>query len=233
MKIYAVLVACLLSLTACAVCDNRGQSYNGEQSRASVTISAPGEAIVALEKLPVKGRAPKTGYTRAQFGPTWTDNVDVEGGHNGCDTRNDILKRDLEPEVVGADGCTVETGDLQDPYTGAAISFVRGRDTSRLVQIDHVVALGDAWQKGAQGLDEGVRTALANDPLNLIAVDGPTNGSKSDSDAATWLPPNRGFRCVYVARQVSVKAKYGLWVTDAEKVAMQNILSTCPGQQTY
>lgn len=189
------------------------------------TLSAPGGAIVALEQLPVKGRAPKTGYSREEFGPSWKD-VD----ENGCDTRNDILARDLDFEVLGSDGCTVESGTLQDPYTGSVITFRRGQDTSRLVQIDHIVALSDAWQKGAQGIDEGLRTALANDPTNLLAVDGTTNQRKGDSDAATWLPPNRGYRCSYVARQITVKQRYELWVTEAEKQAMADVLSTCPDQ---
>lgn len=229
----AVILGILILFTAYSCKSDDGYNdpnHSGHQhTNASVTLSAPGEAIVALNNLPVKGRAPKTGYDRVkQFGTAWKD-VD----HNGCDTRNDILKRDLEPEVLGSDGCTVESGTLQDPYTGTTISFQQGRATSNRVQIDHIVALSDAWQKGAQGIDPQLRTALANDPLNLLAVDGPTNQQKSDGDAATWLPPQRGFRCVYVARQISVKAKYHLWVTDAEKTAMSDVLSTCPGQQTY
>jgi hypothetical protein len=119
---------------------------------------------------------------------------------------------------------------LADPYTGTTISFVRGSTTSTAVQIDHVVALSDAWQKGAQQLTADQRTAFANDPLNLQATDGPTNIKKGDGDAATWLPPNKGFRCEYVARQISVKATYGLWVTQAEHDAMARILGDCSGQ---
>ncbi len=198
---------------------------HGGHHPTSVTLSAPGEAIVALEALPVKGRAPKTGYDRELFGPSWKD---VDG--NGCDTRNDVLKRDLEPEVVAADGCTIESGTLLDPYTGTTISFQRGRATSSEVQIDHVVALSDAWQKGAQQISPEDRLRLANDPTNLMAVDGPTNSAKRDSDAATWLPPNAGHRCAYVAQQITVKQRYQLWVTEAERDAMRNILSTCPDQ---
>ena len=107
---------------------------------------------------------------------------------------------------------------------------MRGVATSTLVQIDHVVALGDAWQKGAQSWTLARRTALANDPLELLAVGGAVNGAKSDGDAATWLPPRRAYRCDYVARQIAVKAKYGLWVTSAEKDAMARVLATCPAQ---
>jgi hypothetical protein len=186
-----------------------------------------GDAASALASLPVKGRAPKTGYDRQRFGPAWAD-VD----RNGCDTRNDILKRDLEGETFkpGTRDCVVLTGTLNDPYTGKTIAFKRGQGTSEAVQIDHVIALSDAWQKGAQQLSPEARRNLGNDPLNLMAVDGRTNQGKGDGDAATWLPPSRSFRCTYVARQVAVKAKYRLWVTQAEHDAMQGILAGCQGQ---
>ena len=176
-----------------------------------------------LETLPVKGRAPKTGYSRDQFGPAW---FDVDG--NGCDTRNDVLRQQLT--FRSENGCLVETGHLDDPYTGTGIDFVRGISTSTAVQIDHVVALSDAWQKGAQELSAEQRLEFANDPLNLQATDGPTNQQKSDGDAATWLPPNSAYRCEYVARQISVKAAYALWVTQAEHDAMASILGSCAGQ---
>lgn len=189
--------------------------------------SADSPAADILAKLPVKGRAPKTGYSRDEFGPSWSD-VD----HNGCDTRNDILKRDLKDVTykAGTHDCVVLTGTLNDPYTATSISFQRGQDTSNAVQIDHVVALSDAWQKGAQQLSEETRKSFANDPYNLLAVDGPANQQKSDGDAATWLPANKSFRCEYVARQIGVKQKYSLWVTQAEHDAMANVLSSCPGQ---
>lgn len=191
--------------------------------------SAAGEsAAVVLETLAVKGRAAKTGYTRAQFGPTWSD-VD----RNGCDTRNDILTRDLTGVIYreGTKDCVVLTGTLIDPFSGETIAFTRGVATSSQVQIDHSVALSDAWQKGAQQLSLATRTAFANDPLNLMAVKGRLNSQKGAGDAATWLPPLKSFRCAYVARQVAVKAKYSLWVTLAEKNAIKGILTTCPEQR--
>lgn len=189
--------------------------------------AAAGTALAALGDLPVKGRAPKTDYSRDQFGPRWADT-----DHNGCDTRNDILRRDLTGIAVkpGTHGCNVSSGTLESPYTGETIDFVAGQATSSHVQIDHVVALSDAWQKGAQQLDAARRTELANDPLNLLAVDGPSNNTKSDADAATWLPPRTGERCEYVATQIAVKQRYKLWVTDAEKNAMVRVLDTCPEQ---
>ena len=184
-------------------------------------------ASATLVSLPVKGRAPKTGYSRAQFGQTWAD-VD----RNGCDTRNDMLKRDLTEIVYRAKtkNCVVLSGVLQDRYSGETINFTRGNITSMEVQIDHVVALSNAWQTGAFKLSVAQRTAFANDPLNLFAVKGRLNSQKSDGDAATWLPPLKSFRCTYVAHQIAVKAKYSLWVTAPEKDAMVRILAACPRQ---
>lgn len=179
-----------------------------------------GSAVTVLENLEVKGRAAKTGYARAEFGDGWKK-------VNGCDTRNIILNRDLT-DVIVDDACRVVSGNLNDPYTGVMIAFTR--EKSSAVQIDHVVALSDAWQKGAQLLTRDERIQLANDPLELIAADGPANQEKGDGDAATWLPKYKEFRCQYVARQIAVKQKYRLWVTEAEKTAMARVLAICPGQ---
>lgn len=201
----------------------------------STPPSAPDVAhsFPALEALPVQGRAPKTGYSREAFGERWTDDVTVDGGRNGCDTRNDILGRDLIDVVFkpGTRDCLVLSGLLNDPYTNTQIAFQRGEDTSPLVQIDHVVSLSNAWQTGAQQLSAEQRRDFANDPRNLLAVDGPTNQRKGDGDAATWLPPNTAFRCEYVQRQIDVKAAYGLWVTQPEKEAMVRVLGACTGEQ--
>lgn len=194
---------------------------------AAPSAAQPGDAAAALAQLPVKGRAPRTGYEREQFGQRWKD-VD----RNGCDQRNDVLARDLVDETFkpGTRDCVVLTGTLHDPYTGRTIAFQRGQSTSDDVQVDHVVALSNAWQTGAQQLDPTTRELLGNDPLNLQATGGPTNQAKGDADAATWLPPNRATWCSYVARQVAVKAKYGLWVTAAERDAISRVLAACPGQ---
>jgi hypothetical protein len=180
-----------------------------------------GDAALALQTLVVKGRAPKTGYERTQFGNGWAD-------YQGCDMRNVILFRDLTETTID-ERCRVLTGELVDPYTDTTISF--SRTESDRVQIDHVIALSDAWQKGAQQLTKEQRIQLANDPLELLAVDGPANLQKGDSDAATWLPDNKEFRCSYVARQIAIKQKYSLWVTQSEKDAMTKVLVGCPGQK--
>ncbi|WP_308198775.1 HNH endonuclease family protein [Rhodococcus sp. F64268] len=213
------------------------EPYDSDSSGAVTSPGGPGpsstysasSALQALAALPVRDAASQSGYEREAFGSAWTDSVTVEFGKNGCDTRNDILKRDLvhislEPATKD---CTVRTGTLHDPYTGNEIFFRRGSDTSSQVQIDHVVALSNAWKTGAQQLDEQQRRNLANDPRNLIAVDGPTNQSKGDADAAQWLPPNAGYHCDYVAQQIEVKSVYKLWVTPAEHEAMSRVLSAC------
>jgi hypothetical protein len=192
--------------------------------RYPVTAAELAAGRAALDSLEVKGRAPRTGYERDLFGQAWAD-VD----RNGCDTRNDVLARDLSDATFkpGTGDCVVLSGTLQDPYGGDVVPFVRGQATSAEVQIDHVVALSDAWQKGAQGWDAATRTAFANDPLNLLAVDGPLNQAKGASDAATWLPPHRPYRCRYVIRQAQVKATYRLWATAAEREAMAREMDRC------
>jgi hypothetical protein len=214
---------------ACTPLATSSDSASVQEGTANSSISSAkgGSALAALATLAVKGRAPKTGYDRALFGQAWTD-VD----RNGCDTRNDVLRRDLKSFFLksGTHGCLVLSGTLHDPYSGTTIAFVRGKSTSSTVQIDHVVPLSDAWQKGAQQWSTPRRTAFANDLLNLLAVDGPTNQRKSDGDAATWLPPDKTYRCAYAARQIAVKVKYGVWVTSAERDALARILATCPSQ---
>jgi hypothetical protein len=192
--------------------------------RYPVTAQELAAGRAALDSLEVKGRAPRTGYDRELFGQAWAD-VD----RNGCDTRNDVLARDLTGTTLkpGTGDCVVLSGTLQDPYGGELVEFVRGQATSADVQIDHVVALSDAWQKGAQGWDTATRTTFANDPLNLLAVDGPLNQAKGASDAATWLPPHRPYRCRYVIRQAQVKATYRLWTTAAERDAMTREMDRC------
>jgi hypothetical protein len=178
--------------------------------------------MAAALALTVKGRAPKTGYARDQFGNAW---VDID--RNGCDTRNDELRLRLTKKTMSGK-CKVMAGDLADPYTGRSIHFERGGASE--VDIDHLVALSDAWQKGAAKWEFAKRVAFANDPLNLEPVDASANRQKGDGDTATWLPANKSWRCDYVARQVAVKTKYGVWVTAAEQDAMVRVLKTCKGK---
>jgi hypothetical protein len=190
----------------------------------SNTAQGDQDALAVLNSLEVKGRAAKTGYARSQF-PHWSD-----PDRNGCDARNDSLKRDLTQISfkTGTRDCKVLTGQLLDPFSGKVITFSSSKSN---IDIDHVVALSNAWQTGAAYFDKTKRAAIANDPLNLIAVDAKLNRQKGDGDAATWLPPLKSYRCDYVARQIAVKAKYGLWVTQPEKGAIIKLLEMCEGQK--
>ena len=190
----------------------------------SNTAQAEQDALTVLNSLEVKGRAAKTGYARSQF-PHWSD-----PDRNGCDARNDTLKRDLTQISFksGTRDCKVLTGQLLDPFSGKVITF---SSTKSNIDIDHVVALSNAWQTGAAYFDKTKRQQIANDPLNLLAVDFSLNRQKGDGDAATWLPPLKSYRCDYVARQIAVKAKYGLWVTQPEKGAIIKLLEKCEGQK--
>ena len=185
-RLIALLLAVLMWI-GCAGC-SAAWVLPGANAGATQPVppGPPGSAAAALVVLPVKGRAPRTGFTRSAFGQSWRD-ID----RNGCDQRNDVLARDLDGPAFkpGTRNCLVLSGTLPDPYTGRPVGFVRGRLTSDDVQIDHVVALSHAWQTGAQQLDPATRERFANDPLNLIATAGPVNQAKGDSDAATWLPP--------------------------------------------
>lgn len=211
-RLVVVAAVALVSATSPAVASGPG-----------APSAEPPTAVSVLDVLLVKGRAPLTGYSRDQFGLAW---IDVD--RNGCDTRTDILVRDLVERVMSG-RCKVLSGVLYpDPYTGRKLVYVRGRS---VVDVDHVVALGNAWATGAQRLSYTDRTAFANDPLNLLTVEASANRQKGDGDAATWLPANKGFRCAYVARQVAVKAKYHLWVTRAEKAAIARVLTGCPRQK--
>lgn len=211
--------AVLILAAAPPIVEQTIEQTNITTPSASPPIPPGGSAVALLETLAVKGRAPKTDYSRSQFGSGWATT-------SGCDTRNIMLYRDLQTPVLD-DSCSVVSGTLNDPYTGRVISFTKG---SSDVQIDHVVALSNAWQTGAQLLTREQRIQLANDPLELLAVQGAANQQKSDGDAATWLPSNKSFRCEYIARQIAIKNKYSLWVTPSEKQAMLGILSGCPDQ---
>ncbi|WP_374064435.1 HNH endonuclease family protein [Streptomyces himalayensis] len=185
-----------------------------------------GEALKLIERLQVKGRGPKTGYDRDEFGYAWMDTADgVPLARNGCDTRNDLLKRDgRELRFRSGSDCVVVSMTLQDPYKGQSIKWLKQRAAE--VQIDHVVPLSYSWQMGASRWPESKREQLANDPLNLLPVDGPTNSSKGDSGPASWLPPSKPIRCSYAVRFGQVALKYEMPVTAADK---QMMLARCGG----
>lgn len=188
---------------------------------------ATGPVAQVLATLPVDDHPSKQGYDRNSFSYNTTDD---DG--DGCTVRDDILKRDMTDVTYKSPSrCQVKSGTLQDPYTGKTIRFIRGRQTSSAVQIDHVVALENAWQSGAKQWDVQTKQQYGNDSYNLLAVDGPANQEKGSASAAYWLPPSHQYRCSYVARQVGVKQKYALTVTTTEKQAISTVLRTCPTQQ--
>lgn len=197
-----------------------------EQTQVEQTQVQPADVEAAraiLAGIEVKGRAPKTGYEREQYGQRWAD-VD----RNGCDTRNDMLARDLADVTYreGTRDCVVTTGILTDPYTGQVIDFVRGEDTSNEVHIDHVVSLSWAWQHGAAQMDADQRLVFANDPINLLAVAGPVNMAKSDHGPGAWLP-KKPYRCDYAVTWAVVLDSYGLWVNPADHAMLTDVLASC------
>lgn len=204
-----------------------GATTGTAASAVPTPVALPGTARDALSRITIRPKEPLTGYSRSMFGPGWQD---VEG--NGCDARNDVLRRDLSEVELRprTNGCIVERGRLTDPYTGEVVSFERGTDTSGLVTVDHVVPLGNAWRTGARHWTPAQRVAFYNDPLELLAVRASTNQAKDGSDAAGWLPPRVRSRCAFVARVVAVKTRYGLWMTQAEHDAVERVLTACPGE---
>lgn len=183
-------------------------------------------ARALIVTLQTKGRGPKTGYEREAFGYAWKDSVDgVPLARNGCDTRNDVLARDGQRLVrePGSD-CVVVSMTLHDPYTGRTVDWRKQQATE--VQIDHVMPLSYDWQMGAARWNEAKREQIANDPLNLFPVDGPSNSAKGDSGPASWLPPNKKIRCAYSVRFAQVALEYGLPVTAPDKRTM---LRQCGG----
>ncbi|MGI5240086.1 HNH endonuclease family protein [Dactylosporangium sp. CA-139066] len=190
------------------------------------TSVAPAKARVAdlvaeVYQLPIVDAPVTAAYARDRFGPAWSD---TDG--NGCDTRNDVLRRDLQSVVTapGDPACTVVGGVLTDPYGGSTVTFEKGV-TSDQVEIDHVVALADAWRSGASAWTDERRLQFANDPRELQATTVQQNRAKGDANAADWLPATG--RCAYVARQVEIKSAYGLSVTTAERDAFVATLTSC------
>ena len=234
-----LLLVIVIAVTGLVVWERHrigNQPSGPSPTRTAAPTSAPAAAVptprfdsarAQLAALPIKSWDRAQDFKRYRFGQAWSDDVNVEFGHNGCNTRDDILRRDLANLVVRPGTCYAQSGTLHDPYTGTTIDFVRGPDTSDSVEIDHVVSLADAWYKGARLWDAQRRLDFANDPINLLAVSPKANFDKAFRDAASWLPPNQAFQCDFVARQVNVKTVYGLWVSSNEKQAMADVLARC------
>ena len=199
-------------------------------ARADVPTVAPGVDVLAgVVEIPVRVRAHD--YRRAAFGESWTDDTSAPGGRNGCDTRNDILDRDLiEKTYVSIKRCptAVATGVLHDPYSNAIVDFTRGNQVGASVQIDHLVPLALAWDLGASAWPEDLRVRFANDPANLIAVAGAVNQDKGDAEPGDWMPPNRAFWCQYSVQFTEVLRGYALPIDQPSAVVLREAAATCP-----
>jgi hypothetical protein len=222
----AVVLAVVVAFQVTATSDDRAQFV----ARADIPTVAPGvDVLSGVAEVPVRPRT--YDYRRGAFGESWTDDNDAPGGHNGCDTRNDILDRDLvDKTYVSIKRCpnAVATGLLRDPYTSESITFVRGNQTGAVVQIDHLVPLAYAWDMGARNWTDEMRTRFANDPANLLAVDGEVNQDKGDGEPAVWMPPNRAFWCQYAVQFVAVLRGYGLPVDAPSAPVLRDAAAACP-----
>ena len=150
---------------------------------------------------------------------------------NPEEARNDILDRDLsEKTYVAIKRCptAVATGTLLDPYTSSVVAFTRGNQIGAAVQIDHIVPLALAWDLGARGWPDDLRTRFANDPANLLAVDGQANQDKGDKEPALWMPPNAAFHCQYAMQFIAVLRGYGLPVDAPSVPVLREAAATCP-----
>jgi hypothetical protein len=243
---WSLPVAVLPLLLAAAVGCQSGTLFNVEPDTAQLRVPhgtlGTAMAVQALQALTIAPEGGLDGYDRAcgpgrgcVFGPAWSDDVDVAGGHNGCDTRNDMLTRDLHAGQIGnrkvpkryrePGHCVVLEGVLDDPYTGKVIHFTK--EDAGVVQIDHVVALAAAWRAGAASWDPHRRGNLSNDPRNLLVVDAGINQSKGDATADDWQPPNAAYHCEYARIVVTVKAAYQLTVTGTERATLKAALDQC------
>ena len=193
------------------------------------TVLAGVDVLAGVVVVPVRVRG--YDYRRAAFGDAWDDNTSAPGGHNGCDTRNDILNRDLSDTThVSIKRCAqaVASGTLRDPYTNATVAFVRGNQVGASVQIDHLVPLAFAWDMGARDWTNDMRARFANDPANLLAVAGKANQDKGDQPPGAWMPPNTAFWCQYAMQFIAVLRGYNLPVDQASALQLREASASCP-----
>ncbi|MFI5507327.1 HNH endonuclease family protein [Mycobacterium sp. NPDC051804] len=229
---YLLWLVAIVSIAVLVAIQVTNSSINRSQFIASADIPtvAPGVDVLAgVAQIPLRIRG--YDYRRDAFGDSWTDDNSAPGGHNGCDTRNDILDRDLvDKSYISIKRCpnAVATGLMHDPYTNAEIAFTRGEKTGAAVQIDHIVPLALAWDLGARFWTDDMRLRFANDPANLIAVAGGANQDKGDQEPAAWMPPNAAFRCQYSVQFIAVLRGYALPVDAPSAVVLRDAAATCP-----
>jgi hypothetical protein len=229
-RLLWLAIAVVLAVVVAYQVTASAQRADEFSAAADIPTVAPGTDVLAgIAELPK--RIHGNDYRRAAFGEAWTDDNDAPGGHNGCDTRNDVLDRDLlDKTYVSIKRCphAVQTGTLRDPYTNATVAFVRGNQVGASVQIDHIVPLALAWDLGARNWSEEVRVRFANDPANLLAVAGQANQDKGDEEPADWMPPNRAFWCQYAMQFMAVLRGYGLPIDQPSATVLRNVAATCP-----
>lgn len=223
----AVLLAIVVAIQAMVSADERARWFIAQAGPPTV---APGTDVLAGISL-APNRIRGHDYHRTAFGDSWDDDNDAPGGHNGCDTRNDILNRDLvDVTHTAIKRCptAVATGTLRDPYTNATVVFVRGDQVGASVQIDHIVPLAYAWDMGARDWTAETRKRFANDPANLIAVAGQANQDKGDQQPADWMPPNQAFWCQYAMQFIEVLRGYRLPVDAPSAQRLRHAAAGCP-----
>lgn len=229
-RILWLTVAAALAVTVAIQVTSTSRSPSELIAQADIPTVAPGVDVLAgVAEIPERVRG--FDYRRDAFGDSWTDDTTAPGGRNGCDTRNDILDRDLiDKTYVSIKRCpnAVGTGTLLDPYTSEVVPFTRGNRVGAAVQIDHLVPLALAWDLGARNWTEEKRIRFANDPANLLAVDGPTNQDKGDAEPAVWMPPNAAFHCQYAMQFIAVLRGYGLPVDAPSAAVLRDAAQTCP-----
>ncbi len=228
--LWLAVAAALAGVVAYQAVGSSGERYARFVAQADIPTVAPGVDVLAgIAVVPV--RVHRYDYRRAAFGEAWTDDNDAPGGYNGCDTRDDILNRDLvDKTYVSIKRCpdAVATGILHDPYTNATIDFQRGAKVGASVQIDHIAPLAYGWDQGAWNWTQEMRVRFANDPANLLAVQGQANEDKGDKGPALWMPPNTAFHCQYAMQFIAVLRGYGLPVDAPDATALREAAETCP-----
>lgn len=226
--VTAVLVAVVVSWSW----DNLGTDTDavpGSPDRAAIhALLAQVDVVAERPEVPgyERGCGPGEGCV---FGPAWSDDHPGAGGRDGCDTRNEVLARDLRSPVLrpGSGDCVVLSGVLHDPYTGARVEFRRAE--AQAVHIDHIYPLAAAWDLGAARWPADRRRQFANDiTYNLVAVDGQANIDKGDRTPAQWLPPAAGYRCWFAGRYLTVAVRYALPVTAADHRVLSEVAGSCP-----
>jgi hypothetical protein len=227
--VWMAVVVAIAVVVAWQVVGSSGERAQFVAQADIPTVAAGVDVLAGIAEVPARIRGHD--YRRDAFGDTWTDDNPAPGGHNGCDTRNDILDRDLiDKTYVSIKRCpnAVASGTLHDPYTNATVPFVRGAQVGAAVQIDHIVPLALAWDLGARSWTDDMRVRFANDPANLLAVDGPANQDKGDKEPATWMPPNHAFWCQYAVQFANVLRGYGLAVDTPSAAVLRDAAATCP-----